>query len=112
MKVVHLMMPASKFAEAVEFYVEGLGLKSDTAEAGSIMFVVGRQKIKLVPVPGPLLQRHTNLSLHVHGLHECIRHLVSTGRVPRSDLARCANAYGRFDVSDPGGNIISLVEAG
>ena len=102
MKVVHLMMPANKFAEAVEFYVDGLGLKSDTAEAGSIVFVVGRQKIKLVPVPGPLLQRHTNLSLH----------LVSTGRVPRSDLARCANAYGRFDVSDPGGNIISLVEAG
>jgi catechol 2,3-dioxygenase-like lactoylglutathione lyase family enzyme len=66
MKVVHLMMPANKFAEAVKFYVEGLGLKSDTAEAGSIMFVVGRQKIKLVPVPGPLLQRHTNLSLHVH----------------------------------------------
>jgi catechol 2,3-dioxygenase-like lactoylglutathione lyase family enzyme len=29
MKVVHLMMPANKFAEAVEFYVEGLGLKSD-----------------------------------------------------------------------------------
>ena len=112
MKVVQLMMPADRLADAVEFYSEGLGLESEPAEAGSIMFVVGSQHIKLVPMPGPLLQRHTNLSLHVHGLHECVRHLVSTGRIPRSDLARSANAHGRFEISDPGGNIISLVEAG
>src|SRR5258707_444674 len=41
MKVVHLMMPADRFAEAVEFYAEGLGLKADTAETGSVVFLVG-----------------------------------------------------------------------
>jgi catechol 2,3-dioxygenase-like lactoylglutathione lyase family enzyme len=52
MKVVHLMMPANKFAEAVEFYVEGLGLKSDTAEAGSIMFVLVARKSSWCPCRG------------------------------------------------------------
>lgn len=112
MKVIHLFIPANKFAEAVEFYTEGLGLESEAAEAGSIIFVVGSQQIKLVAMPGPLQNRETCLSFHVHGLHECIRTLVSTGRIPRTDLMRSVNAQGRFEISDPGGNIISLVEAG
>ena len=113
MKVIHLFIPSNKFAEAVEFYADGLGLKSDAAEAGSIIFVVGgQQQIKLIAMPGPLQKRETGLSFHVHGLHECIKYLVSTGRIPRSDLMRSANAHGRFEISDPGGNIISLVEAG
>ena len=109
MKVVHLMVPVNKFAEAVEFYAEGL--ESDTTETESVEFLIGGQKIKLVPIPGPLQRRDTNVSLHVHGLHECIRHLVSTGRIPHSDLGRSADAHGRFEISDPGGNVISLVEA-
>ena len=111
MKVVHLMVPASKFSEAVEFYADGLGLESDTTETDLIEFLIGSQKIKLVPIPEPLQRRDTNVSLHVHGLHECIRHLVSTGRIPRSDLERSADAHGRFELSDPGGNIIALIEA-
>jgi len=103
------MVPVNKFAEAVEFYAEGL--ESDTTETESVEFLIGGQKIKLVPIPGPLQRRDTNVSLHVHGVHECIRHLVSTGRIPRSDLERSADAHGRFEISDPGGNIISLVEA-
>jgi predicted enzyme related to lactoylglutathione lyase len=110
-KVVHLMVPANRFAEAVEFYAEGLGLENDTTETESIEFLIGGQKIRLVPIRGPLQRRDTNVSLHVHGLHECIRHLVSTGRIPHSDLERTADAHGRFEISDPGGNIISLVEA-
>ena len=109
MKVVHLMVPANKFAETVEFYAEGLGL--DTTENDAIEFLIGSQKIELVPIPGALQRRDTHVSLHVHGVHECIRHLVSTGRIPHSDLGRSADAHGRFEISDPGGNIISLVEA-
>jgi predicted enzyme related to lactoylglutathione lyase len=108
------MVPANKFAEAVEFYAEGLGLEGDstaTDAIDAIEFMIGRQKIKLVSIPGPLQRRDTNVSLHVHGLHECIRHLVSTGRIPHSDLERSADAHGRFEISDPGGNIISLIEA-
>jgi predicted enzyme related to lactoylglutathione lyase len=110
-KVVHLMVPANKFAETVEFYAEGLGLDGDTTDNDAIEFLIGSQKIKLLPIPGPLQRRDTHVSLHVHGVHECIRHLVSTGRIPRSDLERSADAHGRFEISDPGGNIISLVEA-
>jgi hypothetical protein len=54
MKVVHLMVPENRFAEAVAFYAEGLGLESDATEAGSIMFVVGSQQIKLVAMPGAI----------------------------------------------------------
>jgi hypothetical protein len=111
MKVVHLMMPENRFSEAVEFYAKGLGLGKDATETSSIVFVLGDQKIKLVPIPGPLQLCDPGLSFHVHGLHECIRYLVSTGRIPHSDLARSTNAHGRFEISDPGGNIISLVEA-
>jgi len=96
MKVVDLMVPANKFAETVEFYADGLGLESDTTETESIEFLIGSQKIKLAPTPGPLQRRDTHVSLHVHGLHECIRYLVSTGRIPRSDLERSADAHGRF----------------
>jgi hypothetical protein len=110
-KVVHLMVPANKFAEAVEFYAEGLGLEGDSTKTDAIEFLIGSQKIKLVPIRGALQRRDTNVSLHVHGLHECIRHLVSTGRIPHSDLERRADAHGRFEIFDPGGNIISLVEA-
>jgi predicted enzyme related to lactoylglutathione lyase len=105
------MMPANKFAEAVEFYAEGLGLEGESTETDAIEFMIGRQKIKLVSIPGPLQRRDTNVSLRVHGLHECVRHLVSTGRIPHSDLERSADAHGRFEISDPGGNIISLIEA-
>ncbi len=74
MKVVDLMVPANKFAETVEFYADGLGLESDTTETESIEFLIGSQKIKLAPTPGPLQRRDTHVSLHVHGLHECIRY--------------------------------------
>jgi hypothetical protein len=111
MKVVYLTMPENRFSEAVEFYAEGLGLRKDATETDSIVFLLGDQKIKLVPIPGPLRLRDPGLSLHVHGLQECIRHLVSTGRISRSNLAHSASAHRRFEISDPGGNIISLVAA-
>jgi catechol 2,3-dioxygenase-like lactoylglutathione lyase family enzyme len=110
-KVVHLMVPASKFAETVEFYAEGLGLEGDTTENDAVEFLIGSQKIELLPIPVPLQRRDTHVSLHVHGLHECVRHLVSTGRIPRSDLERSTDVHGRFEISDPAGNVISLIEA-
>jgi len=86
MKVVDLMVPANKFAETVEFYADGLGLESDTTETESIEFLIGSQKIKLVPIPGPLQRRDTHVSLHVPCAWLARMHQISRFNRPHTAL--------------------------
>ncbi|HEY0800080.1 MAG TPA: VOC family protein [Steroidobacteraceae bacterium] len=111
MKVIHFMIPEDKFGKAVRFYSEDLGLRKESWPSQSTVFTVGSQKIELVPVSGPLNQRDTYVTFHVHGLDECIRHLSSKGYIPRLVVGPVTEGRGGFEISDPGGNIIILKEA-
>jgi len=112
MKVVQLMMPADRLAEAV-----GILCRRSRARERS-----GRSRFNHVCRRQPanqagtdawsMLQRHTNLSLHVHGCTIALGTLSQPAAYRDRIVARSASAHGRFEISDPGGNIISLVEAG
>ena len=112
MKMIRIMVPAERMAATAWFYADGLGLREEKYAEGKKLFLSGEGPlIELVPLVGPLLETRTSIRFHVHGLDACIKHLVSEGHVSRACLTEQWPARRQVDVSDPAGNVITLMDA-
>jgi catechol 2,3-dioxygenase-like lactoylglutathione lyase family enzyme len=97
---------------SVWFYTDGLGLEEEkTADGIKAFAIAGQQRIELVPLRGPLLRTRTKIRFHVHGIDECLRHLVSNGHLSRTAASEPWNRPGEMDITDPAGNVITLLDA-
>jgi catechol 2,3-dioxygenase-like lactoylglutathione lyase family enzyme len=112
METVRILVPLKKMAATVRFYEDGLGLQEEQrADGGKVFVVAGQQRIELVPLRGPLLETRTKVRFHVHGIQECIRYLVSSGLLSRSAASEPWTRLREVDITDPAGNVITLLDA-
>jgi hypothetical protein len=112
MQTVRIMVPLEKMKTTAWFYADGLGLQEEQRGDGVIVFVIaGQQRIELVPLRGPLLYTQAKVRFHVHGIEECIRYLVSSGHLSRSLASKPWNRPREMDITDPAGNVITLLDA-
>ncbi len=108
---IFLAVPAERMAATEKFYTEVLGLMRDRSDdsSGSIVVMIGDQRIQLLEQAEELRERYTGISLQVHGFSSLIDHLAETGFLP-SSAAQTARRSGRLEISDPAGNIITLAD--
>jgi catechol 2,3-dioxygenase-like lactoylglutathione lyase family enzyme len=112
MKTVRILVPIEKMEATVRFYDDGLGLQEEQrADGAKVFLVAGQQRIELVPLLGALLQNGTRLRFHVHGIDECIRYLVSSGHLSHSAASEPWTRRREMDITDPAGNVITLLDA-
>ena len=112
METVRILVPVKKMAATVRFYEDGLGLQEEQRADGAKVFVVaGQQRIELVPLRGPLLETRTKVRFHVHGIQECIGYLVSSGLLSRAAASEPWTRLREMDITDPAGNVITLLDA-
>jgi len=112
MKTVRIFVPIEMMDATVRFYEDGLGLQEEQQTGAIRIFcVAGQQRIQLVPLPGPLLETRTNVRFHVHGIDECVRYLVSNGYLSRATASEPWSGGRHMDITDPAGNVITLVDA-
>jgi len=109
---VQILVPEEKMEATVWFYTDGLGLKEEKRADGTRAFgIAGEQRVELVPLRGPLLRTSTKVRFHVHGIAECLRYLISSGHLPRAVASEPWNRPGEMDITDPAGNVITLLDA-
>jgi catechol 2,3-dioxygenase-like lactoylglutathione lyase family enzyme len=112
METVRILVPTEKMPATLRFYEDGLGLQEEQRADGAKAFLVaGQQRIELVPLLGPLLQTRTKVRFHVHGIGECIRYLLSSGLLSRSAASEPWTRQREMDITDPAGNVITLLDA-
>ena len=112
METIRILVPEEKMEAAAWFYTDGLGLEEEERTDGTRAFgVAGQQRVELVPLRGPLHTTRTNIRFHVHGMAECLRYLVSSGHLSPVAASEPWSRPGEMDVTDPAGNVITLLDA-
>jgi len=109
---IQILVPEEKMEATVWFYTDGLGLEEEKRTDGTRAFgIAGEQRVELVPQRGPLLRTRTKVRFHVHGIAECLRYLISSGHLPRAVASEPWSRPGEMDITDPAGNVITLLDA-
>ncbi|MCJ9699627.1 VOC family protein [Bradyrhizobium sp. SHOUNA76] len=112
MNTIRIMVPVEKIEKTIWFYTDGLGLEEEPRADGVKVFTVaGQQRIELVTLPGALAETRTNIRFHVHGIQECLRYLVSSGHLSRTAASAPWTREYEMDITDPAGNVITLLDA-
>lgn len=111
-EAIFLMVPHHQYEEARRFYEEGLDLplQEEAGVDGVRSFLVGDRELKLVSVPGPLVETYTGLSFHVHRLSDFVRHLVQDGYLHRDFLSRIDETTSQLEICDPAGNRLLFLQ--
>lgn len=111
-KTISLMVPKDRMEATVQFYTDGLGLQEEKRRDGIKTYLIaGQQRIKLVALPGRLLETRTSLRFHIHGIEECVRYLISSGHLPRKAATEPGTGKHEMEITDPAGNVITLLDA-
>ncbi|MEK9280907.1 MULTISPECIES: VOC family protein [unclassified Bradyrhizobium] len=112
MNTIRIFVPIDRMDATAWFYSDGLGLREVERAGDKRVFLSGEgQLVELVSLLAPLLESRTYVRFHVHGLDECLRYLVSQGHLSRESLAEPWSHRRQIEVSDPAGNIITLLDA-
>ncbi|MBR0899055.1 VOC family protein [Bradyrhizobium tropiciagri] len=112
MDSVRIFIPEEKMEAAAWFYADGLGLEEQKQADGIRIFgVAGQQRVVLVPLRGPLFSTRTKIRFHVHGIAECLRYLMANGHLSRAAANEPWSRPGETDITDPAGNVITLLDA-
>jgi len=109
---ISVLVPHHQYMEASRFYEDGFGLVLDDVSDGDGIhrFLVGNWAIRLVPILGPLVDRNTGITLHVHRLHDFVSHLVENGYLPPDILSGLDYTTSKLEVCDPAGNRLTLLQ--